>query len=118
MYFLPKQADSAYERICFLRFCRVHLRNSIVPLTVDTLEICIVGSRVRVSKKNGAAAAKDEGRKTRVYKSKVDSKTTLLFPAAIEMSGRWGEGLISLFKKGVSLATKEGKNTAGKFATL
>ena len=33
------------------------------------------------------------------------------------MSGRWGEGLISLFKKGVKLATKEGKNIAGTFAT-
>ena len=48
----------------------------------------------------------------------IDVKTTLLFPSAIEMSGRWVEGLTSLCKKGVSLATMKGKHTARKFATL
>ena len=37
------------------------------------------------------------GLKVREYMSKVDGKTTVLIPAAFEMSGRWGEGHISWF---------------------
>ena len=85
---------------------------------VTTVDVTAATHRVDASRKPGAGAAKTEGRKAREYKSKVDARTTPLFPAAIEMSGRWGEGLVSLFKKGASLATKEGTNTAGKFATL
>ena len=36
---------------------------------------------------------------------------------AFELSGRWGEGLISLFKTRVKLATREGHNADGRLAT-
>ena len=68
---------------------------------VTTVDVTAAMYCAAASRNSGAAAATPEGRKVREYKSKVDGKTTF------EMSGRWGEGLISLFKKGVKLATKE-----------
>ena len=64
---------------------------------VITVDFSAAIYRVDVSRKPGAAAAKAERRKTREYESKVDGKTTPLFPATLEMSGRWGEGLVSPF---------------------
>ena len=49
---------------------------------------------------------------------KVDGRHTHLIPAAIELIGRWGEGMVLLFKKMVALATREGRNEGGYFATL
>ena len=69
-------------------------RRYLVDVTVTTATY-----QVDAGQKAGAAAAKAEGRKTREYKSKVDGKTTLILPAAIEMSGRSGEGLVSPFQK-------------------
>ena len=80
------------------------------------MDVTAATYRAAASRNPGGAAATAEGRKVREYKSKVDGKTTVHIPAAFEMSGRWGEGLISLFKKGVTLATKEGKNIGGAFA--
>ena len=37
-------------------------------------------------------------------------------PAAIESSGRWGEGMVIVFKMAVALASQEGKNDNGQFA--
>ena len=39
-------------------------------------------------------------------------------PAAIEINGRWGEGIVLLFKKVVARATREGRNEGGYFATM
>ena len=69
------------------------------------------------SKCHGAAAAKAEARKTKDNKSKVDGIQTQLIPAAFELNGRWDDGLALLFKKIVALATKEGRNDNGVFAT-
>ena len=68
---------------------------------------------------NGASKcqAKAEARKTKDYKSKVDRIQTQLIPAAFELNGRWGDGLVLLFKKIVALATKESRNDNGIFAT-
>ena len=38
--------------------------------------------------------------------------------AAVELSGRWGEGMIQLIKMAVALAAKEGRNANGHFANL
>ena len=81
---------------------------------VTTVDATAATYRAAASRNPGTAVATAEGRKVREYESKVDGKTTV--PAAFEMSGRWGEGLISLFRKGVKLATKEGKNIGGDFA--
>ena len=35
-----------------------------------------------------------------------------------EYNGRWGDGMVSLFKKVVALATREGRNEGGSFATV
>ena len=52
------------------------------------------------------------------YKSKVDGIQTQLIPAAFELNGRWGDGLVLLFlKKIVAFSTKEGRNDNGIFAT-
>ena len=59
------------------------------------------------SKYHGAAAAKAEARKTNDYKSKVDGIQTQLIPAAFELNGRRGDGLLLLFKTIVALATKK-----------
>ena len=54
-----------------------------------------------------------ENRKTREYKSKVNGMVTKLIPDALELNGRWGERLLSLFKKGITLDTREGLNPDG-----
>ena len=59
--------------------------------------------RLGTSTQPGKAAAQAEGRKAREHKSKVDGMVTKRIPAAVELSGRWGEGMVSLFKKGVKL---------------
>ena len=53
-----------------------------------------------------------------VYRSKVDGRKTQLIPAAVELNGRWGDEMVSLFKKVVALATREGRNEGGSFATV
>ena len=50
------------------------------------------------------------------YRSKVDGIRTKVLPAAVELSGRWGEGMIQLFKMAVASATKEGRNAYCHFA--
>ena len=40
-------------------------------------------------------------------------RKTQLIPAAVELNGRWGDGMVSLFKKAVALATREGCNEGG-----
>ena len=72
--------------------------------------------RAEASTTPGAGAAKAEARKSREYRSKVDGIRTKVLPAAVELSGRWGEGMIQLFKMAVALATKEGRNANGHFA--
>ena len=96
-----------------------HLDTSGVRYLVDvtTVDVTAATNRGTASKKAGVAATKAEGRKTREYKSKVDGRKTQLIPAAFELCGRWGEGLVMLFKKGIVLATREGRNENGTFAT-
>ena len=81
------------------------------------MDVTAATNRGMTSKKAGVAATKAEGRKTGEYKSKVDGRKAQLIPAAFELCGRWGEGLIMLFKKGIVLATREGRNENGTFAT-
>ena len=97
----------------------IHLDTSGVRYLVDvtTVDVTAATNRGVASKKAGVDAAKAEGRKTREYKSKVDGRTTQLIPAAFELCGCWGEGLVMLFKKGIVLATREGRNENGTFAT-
>ena len=47
----------------------------------------------------GAAARKAEATKTREYRSKVDGRKTQLIPETVELSGGWGDGMVSLFKQ-------------------
>ena len=96
-----------------------HLDDSDKRYLVDvaTVDVTAATYRAATSRNPGAAATTAEGRKVREYESKVDGRTSVLIPAAFEMSGRWGEGLISLFKKGVKLATREEKNVVGTLAT-
>ena len=84
---------------------------------VTTIDVTAASYCNGASKCHGAAAAKAEARKTKDYKSKVDGIQTQLIPAAFELNGRWGDGLVLLFKKIVALATKEGRNVNGIFAT-
>ena len=41
---------------------------------------------------------------------KVDGRMPEVLPAAIELSGLWGEGMVLVFKMAVALASQEGKN--------
>ena len=82
------------------------------------MDVTAATYRIDASKETGAAARKAESRKVREYRSKVDGRHTHLIPAAIELNGRWGEGMVLLFKKVVALATREGRNEGGYFATL
>ena len=61
------------------------------------------------SKCHGAAAAKAEARKTKDYKSKVDGIQTQLIPAALELNGRWGDGLVLLSLKEDSRISYKGR---------
>ena len=72
--------------------------------------------RADASEIPGAAAAKAEARKTREYRSKVDGIRTKVLPAAVELSGRWADGMVAPFKKAVALAIKERRNANGQFA--
>ena len=83
---------------------------------VTTVDVSAAVYRADASKVPGAAAAKAEARKTREYRSKVDGIRTKVLPAAVELSGRWGDGMVALFKMAVALATKEGRNANGQFA--
>ena len=79
-------------------------------MDVSKVDLTAVTYRAAASRDSYAAAATAEGRKVLKYKSKVDRQTTDLIPAAFEISGRWGVGLISFFiKKGVKLATRKGR---------
>ena len=82
------------------------------------MDVTAITYRQGVSVQPGRAAQQAEGRKSREYKSKVDGMVTVVIPAAFELSGRRGEGFVSLFKKGVALATREGRNNDGSFAAL
>ena len=95
-----------------------HLDKSGTRYLVDvtTVDVTVSIYRQGASVQPGRAAAQAENHKTREYKSKVDGMVTKLIPAAFELSGRWGEGLVSLFKKGITLATREGHNSDGSFA--
>ena len=86
-------------------------------MDVTTIDVTAASYCNGASKCHGAAAAKAEARKTKDYKSKVDGIQTQLIPAAFELNGRWGDGLVLLFKKIVALATKEGRNDNDIFAT-
>ena len=66
--------------------------------------------RAKASTTHGAGAAKAEARKSREYRSKMDGMRTKVLPAAVELSGRWGEGMMQLFKMAVVLATKKVRN--------
>ena len=80
-------------------------------------DIAIVAAHMsQLARDRARAAAQAENRKTREYKSKVDRLVTNLILAAFEQSGRWGEGLVSLFKNGITLATREGRNPDSSFA--
>ena len=96
-----------------------HLDTSGKPYVVDvtTIDVTAASYCNGGSKCHGAAAAKAEARKTKDYKSKVDGIQTQLIPAAFELNGRWGDGLVLLFKNIVALATKEGRNDNGVFPT-
>ena len=72
--------------------------------------------RADASKVSGAAAARAEARKTREYRSNSDRRMTVVLPAAIELSGRWGEGMVLVFKIAVAPASQEVKNDNGQFA--
>ena len=50
--------------------------------------------------------AKAEAHKTKDDKSKVDGIQTQLIPAAFELNGRWGDGLVLLFKKIVACGSQ------------
>ena len=88
-----------------------HLDNTGARYLVDvtTVDVTAATYRIDASKETGAAARKAESRKVREYRSKVDGRHTHLIPAAIELNGRWGEGMVLLFKKVVALATREGR---------
>ena len=85
-------------------------------IDVTTVDVSCKTYRSEASKIPGAAASKAEARKTREYRSKADGKMTVVLPAAIELSGRWGDGMVLVFKMAVRLATKLGKNHSGQFA--
>ena len=85
-------------------------------IDVTTVDVSSKTYRADASKVPGAAAAKAEARKTREYRSKANGRMTVVLPAAIELSGRWGEGMVLVFKMAVTLATQEGKNENGQFA--
>ena len=77
-----------------------HLDNTGTRYLVDvtTVDVTAATYRIDASKETGAAAGKAESRKLQEYKSKVDGRHTHLIPAAIELNGRWGEGMVLLFK--------------------
>ena len=77
---------------------------------VATVDVTAASYRLAASQEAGAAARKAEGWKTRAYRSKVDGRKTQLIPAAAELNGRRGDGMVLLFKKVVALATGEGGN--------
>ena len=95
-----------------------HLDNTGKRYLVDvtTVDVSAKIYRAEASTTPEAGAAKAEARKSREYRSKVDGIRTKVLPAAVELSGRWGEGMIQLFKMAVALATKEGRNANGHFA--
>ena len=66
-------------------------------MDVTTIDVTAASYCNGASKCHGAAAAKAEARKTKDYKSKVDGIQTQLIPAAFELNGRWGDGLVLLF---------------------
>ena len=76
---------------------------------VTTVDVSAKIYRAEESTTPGAGAAKAEARKSREYRSKVDGIRTKVLPAAVELSGRWGEGMIQLFKMAVASATKDRK---------
>ena len=82
---------------------------------VTTVDVSAKIYRAEASTTPGAGAAK-EARKSREYRSKVDGMRTIVLPATVELSGRWGEGMIQLYKIAKALATKEGRNANGHFA--
>ena len=87
-------------------------------LVVTTVDVTASSYRQGTSTQPGKAAAQAEGRKTSEYKFKVDGMVTKLILAAVELSRSSGEGMVSLFKKGVKLATREGRNSDGSFVAL
>ena len=58
-----------------------------------TVDVSCKTYRSEASKIPGAAASKAEARKTRECPSKADGKMTVVLPAAVELSGRWGDGI-------------------------
>ena len=95
----------------------MHLDSAGKRYLVDVTGGCLLTVYRAASRKTpGAAAAKAEARKTREYRSKVDGMRTKVLPAAVELSGRWGDDMVTLFKTAVALATKEGRNASGQFA--
>ena len=85
-------------------------------IDVTTVDVSCKTYRSEASKIPGAAASKAEARKTREYRSKAYGKMTVVLPAAVELYGRWGDGMVLVFKMAVRLATKLGKNHSGQFA--
>jgi hypothetical protein len=66
----------------------------------------------------GYAAKKAEARKTREYKPKITDPSIQLLPAAYELPGRWGKGLISVIRKASVLASHNGRNDDGLFPVI
>ena len=88
-------------------------------IDVTTVDVSSKTYRADASKVPGAAAAKAEARKTREYRSKADGRMTggaACSDRIVCLSGRWGEGMVLVFKLAVTLATQEGKNENGQFA--
>ena len=76
-----------------------HLDTTGIRYVVDvtTVDVTAASYRLGASQEDGAAARKAEARKTREYRSKVDGRKIRLIPAAVELNGRWGDGMVSLF---------------------
>ena len=54
----------------------------------------------------------------KLNKFDVDDTTARIIPVAFALSGRWGERLVAIFKKGISVATRASGNLDGSFITL
>ena len=99
--------------------CITHADATGMRYLVDVTTVDVTAASYRlVSSSKPRSWSSSEERKTREYRSKVDGRKTQLIPAAVELNGKWGDGKVSLFKKVVALATREGRNEGVCFARI
>jgi hypothetical protein len=66
----------------------------------------------------GYAASRCEAIKIKKYQPRIASRAISLIPAAIEMPGRWGDGLVFLIQKACALAKLNSRDNSGLFGAV